>query len=52
MRFKQLAAGAVVYVAEDGASISVGLAALGPDDSLQELTARGDAALPGEEGNP
>jgi hypothetical protein len=52
MRFKHLAAGAVVYVAEHGASISVGLAALGPDDSLQELTARGDAALPGQGGNP
>jgi diguanylate cyclase (GGDEF)-like protein len=31
--------------ADDGASISVGLAALTPGDSLPELTARGDAAL-------
>jgi diguanylate cyclase (GGDEF)-like protein len=31
--------------AGDGASISVGLAALAPDDSLRELAARGDAAL-------
>ena len=29
----------------DGASISVGFAELGPDESLKELTARGDAAL-------
>jgi diguanylate cyclase (GGDEF)-like protein len=31
--------------ADDSASISVGLAVLGPDDGLEELTARGDAAL-------
>ena len=30
---------------DDAASISVGLVALGPGDTLQELTARGDAAL-------
>jgi diguanylate cyclase (GGDEF)-like protein len=30
---------------DDAASISVGLAELGPDDTLQDLTARGDAAL-------
>src|SRR5205807_5117802 len=31
--------------ADDTGSISVGLAALGPSDTLQDLTARGDAAL-------
>jgi diguanylate cyclase (GGDEF)-like protein len=31
--------------ADDAGSISVGLAALGPSDTLQDLTARGDAAL-------
>ena len=31
--------------ADDGGSISVGLAALGSDDGLRELAARGDAAL-------
>jgi diguanylate cyclase (GGDEF)-like protein len=30
---------------DGAASISVGLAALGPDDTLRDLTARGDAAL-------
>jgi diguanylate cyclase (GGDEF)-like protein len=31
--------------ADAGASVSVGLAALRPTDSLRDLTARGDAAL-------
>jgi diguanylate cyclase (GGDEF)-like protein len=36
---------ATLREADDAASISVGLAELGPDEGLRELTARGDAAL-------
>jgi diguanylate cyclase (GGDEF)-like protein len=37
--------GATIKKTQPDASISVGLAPLGPDDTLQQLTERGDQAL-------